>query len=103
MVPLCDSSGGNCCDGSSLCAGFSGNSSGGRGRGRLSSLSRLVARALPRDVTGLRALVTDLAGRAQRATVGSGAITRDVTLGACQKRSMDRHTINSILTSFPQA
>lgn len=79
MVPLCDSSGGNCCDGSSLCAGFSGNSSGGRGRGRLSSLSRLVARALPRDVTGLRALVTDLAGRAQRATVGSGAITRDVT------------------------
>lgn len=91
VVPLCDSSGGSCCDGSSLRAGFSGNSSGGRGGVGLSSLSGLVAWTLPRNVTGLRALVADLAGRAQRTTVGSGAVTGDVTLGFCQKRLMNRH------------
>lgn len=82
MVLLCDSSGGSCCNGSSLRADFSGR--GGRGSGwRVSRLlsSRLVGWAFPRDVTGLRALVADLAGRAQWATVGSSAVTRDVTLG----------------------
>lgn len=80
VAPLCDSSSGSCCDGSSLGAGF--NSDGGsRGSGRRvrSMGGRLVARAFPRDVAGLRALVADLAGRAQRTTIGSGAVTGDVT------------------------
>lgn len=83
---LCDSSGGSSCNGSSLGAGFNSDgggsrSSGGRGssRGRFSSLLGFVL-ALTRDVTGLRALIANLAGGAQRATVGSGAVTGDVTL-----------------------
>ena len=42
--------------------------------------SRLVGRAFPRNVAGLRALIADLTGGAQWATVGSSAVTRDVTL-----------------------
>lgn len=85
--PLCDSSGGSSCNGSSLSAGLNGDGGGNRGRrsnrgssrSRLSSLLGLVL-AVARDVAGLRALIANLAGGAQRATVGSGAVTGDMTL-----------------------
>lgn len=38
----------------------------------------LAVRAVARDVSGLRALVAHLAGGAQRAAVGGGAVARDV-------------------------
>lgn len=62
------------------------SSSGGGGSRSSSRLNcwlrcvRLVVRAIPRDVTGLGALVADLAGRAQWTAVGGSAVTRDVTL-----------------------
>jgi hypothetical protein len=55
-----------------------------RGRGSSRFINRLcvglVGRAFPRDVASLRALVADLARRAQWATIGGGAVTGDVAL-----------------------
>ena len=64
--------------------------------------SRLVGRAFPRDVAGLRALVADLAGGAQWAAVGSSAVTRDVTLDIV-RRVFKTYFKQWILTSLPQA
>lgn len=72
----------------SLCASLGGGGGGGAGSrgsrsssgGRLSRLlgSGLVVGAVPGDVTSLGTLVADLASRAQGATIGGGAVTRDV-------------------------
>ena len=102
-APLCDSSGGSCCDGSSLSAGFNSNGGNRGSRSRLSSLLNLVL-ALPGDVAGLRAFIANLAGGAQRATVGSSAVTGDVTLKMVNYAIQDvRHMKQDILTSLPQA
>ena len=71
-----------------LCASLSGaGGPGSRGSwsssgGRLSRLlvSGLIVRAVPGDVASLGTLVADLASRAQGATVGGGAVTRDMAL-----------------------
>lgn len=55
-------------------SGGSGSSLNGRGR----SSGALVGRAVARDVASLGALVANLAGGAERAAVGRGAVTRDV-------------------------
>lgn len=64
--------------------------------------SRLVGRAFPRDVAGLRALVANLAGRAQWATIGSSAVTRDVALNLVRRvfqtmmnPNMDTHELST--------
>lgn len=103
LAPLCDSSGGSCCNGSNLGAGFNSNSGGRGNRNRLGSRLNFVL-AFPRDVAGLRALVANLAGGAQRATVGSSAVTGNVTLNMVNYAIQDGHHMKQdILTSFPQA
>ena len=64
--------------------------------------SGLVGRAFPRDVAGLRALVANLAGRAQWATIGSSAVTRDVALNLVRRvfqtmmnPNMDTHELST--------
>lgn len=81
----------------------SGNGSGGsRISSRLSS--RLVVRAFPRNVASLGTLVADLTGRAQWATVGGGAITRDMALYESISRMKFNNLMTRIeLTSLPQA
>lgn len=58
-------------------SGIHSNGSSGSIRG--SRGSSLSGGAVARNVTGLATLVADLAGLAQRATVGGGAVTGDVT------------------------
>lgn len=54
---------------------------GRRGRNRIERLLRgsLAVGAVPRDVAGLRALVADLAGGAQRAAIGRRAVAGNVS------------------------
>lgn len=88
QIALCDGgSRSRSHNGGSLGAGLNGSgssSSSSRGRssggvdGRLSGSSLSVGRAVARDVAGLGALVADLAGGAERTTVGGGAVAGDV-------------------------
>ena len=85
--PLCDGGGrSRSRNWSSLRAGLaSGGGRSSRGRNRSSSINRLlngslVVGAVARDVTGLGALVADLAGGAQGTAVGSSAVAGDVAL-----------------------
>ncbi|KAB8278040.1 hypothetical protein BDV30DRAFT_154476 [Aspergillus minisclerotigenes] len=95
----------------SLCASLGGGGAGSRGSrsssgGRLSRLlgSGLVVGAVPGDVTSLGTLVADLASRAQGATIGGGAVTRDVALGKVKIHYSNQHSgLHVILTSLPQA
>lgn len=73
-------------DRNSLRAGLDGSRSNSRSRSRGGCIGLgggLVGRAIPGDVAGLRTLVADLAGGAQWATIGGGAVTRDVALLWC--------------------